>query len=269
MNELKVVYFFFILVASGYSEEKSSAITEGIELFNTAFNIWEEALFDSAYQIFENAGKQSFDKGKAEENTYLVLYWKAVIRFHQVLFYIDENENNRYKKQISVMLKDVAALLEESIDLHDGFCESYSLLATALGMKIADNPMSAVWSGPKVMQYQKRALELDPENPRTYYLIGSSYFHAPQILGGYAKGLRYFLKAEEYYEKEKKSFKKAMLPRWGYSSLLTFTAKTYLKMKNMKKAEYYLEKALLENPYDQLAQKEYFLLTRSEDSQKE
>jgi tetratricopeptide (TPR) repeat protein len=87
-----------------------------------------------------------------------------------------------------------------------------------------------------------------------HYLTGTSYYHAPGILGGKDKSLEHFLKAEELYEREVKARKDPLQPQWGYSACLAFTAKVYAKAGEEEQAKAYYTKALRVNPNDKLAQ---------------
>lgn len=153
------------------------------------------------------------------------------------------------------LIRDAAVPLKRAVKLNGRDSESHALLGTLAGIQIAGNPKSALWLGPKTTYHKRHALRNDPGNPRTYYLIGTSYFHAPGILGERKKGLEFFLKAETLFKEESKETRQPMQPTWGYSSCLTFIGRTYDGMGRNTEAETYFRKALSVNPKDRLAQK--------------
>jgi hypothetical protein len=67
---------------------------------------------------------------------------------------------------------------------------------------------------PKMNKSLDKALELNPDNPRVYYLRATMTFHTPQEYGGgAAKALPLYLTAEEKFEEFKP--KTAISPNWG------------------------------------------------------
>lgn len=61
----------------------------------------------------------------------------------------------------------------------------------------------------------KKGQEIDPKNPRLYYLEGSNLFNTPeQFGGGKSKAKPVLEKAVELYKEENKT-RKPMYPKWG------------------------------------------------------
>jgi hypothetical protein len=247
---LYIVFLFIILVITvGHAQEGVlSALHGGIEELNRGYDEWNGERFERAAEIFEGAIAQ-------EPANYLPYYWKGVAQFHMILFYYGDGEQPKDEEKVKASINAALATLEQAVALNLDDSESYALLGVITGMKIAENPISAVWLGSKVMKYQKQALASDPENPRVHYLTGTSYYHAPGILGGREKSLEHFLKAEKLYEKEIRAKKDPLQPQWGYSTCLAFTAKVYVKAGDVERGEGYFRKALQANPKDKLAQK--------------
>jgi tetratricopeptide (TPR) repeat protein len=249
-RSLYIIFLCIIFVINlGYAQEDVlSTLQGGIDELNRGYDEWNGERFDRAAEIFEVAIAQEPDNN-------LPYYWKGVAQFHLVLFYYGDEEQPKDKKKVKASIEGALATLEQAVALNADDSESYALLAVITGMKIAEKPVSAVWLGSKVMKYKKQALESDPENPRVHYLTGTSYYHAPGILGGREKSLEHFLKAEELYEREIRANKGPLQPQWGYSTCLAFTAKVYVKAGDAEQGEAYFQKALTVNPKDKLAQK--------------
>jgi tetratricopeptide (TPR) repeat protein len=245
---LIIVFIVFAAPFIYAQGDVSSSLQGGIEEFKRGYDEWNAERFDRAAEIFDGAITRAPDN-------YLPYYWKGVAQFHMILFYYGDGERPKDEEKVKELLEAASATLEQAIALNENDSESYALLGVITGMKIAENPFSAVWLGSKVMKYKKRALESDPENPRVHYLTGTSYYHAPGILGGREKSLEHFLKAEALYERERGAGKDPLQPQWGYSTCLAFTAKVYAQAGEEERAEAYYQKALRVNPNDKLARK--------------
>lgn len=70
-------------------------------------------------------------------------------------------------------------------------------------------------------QYLDKAEKINPDNPRIYYLKGTSLFYTPEMYGGgKAIAKPYFEKAKELFAKENKS--SVLKPVWGEKQNLDF-----------------------------------------------
>jgi len=252
MKRAPYLIIIFIVFAAAFiyaqGDVLSSSLQGGIEELQRGYDEWNIERFHRAAEIFEGAIAQA-------PANYLPYYWKGVAQFHMILFYYGDGERAKEEEKVKESLEAASATLEQVIALNENDSESYALLGVITGMKIAEQPVSAIWLGSKVMKYKKRALESDPENPRVHYLTGTSYYHASGILGGREKSLEHFLAAEKFYEQERGAGKGPVQPQWGYSACLAFTAKVYAKGGDEQRAEAYYIKALRVNPNDKLAQK--------------
>lgn len=156
-------------------------------------------------------------------------------------------------ESVSIRLAEAQESLERAVseDPQDG--EAHALLASVIGMRIAEHPLTSIWRGRAVMRHRKEALKLAPRSPRVHYLTGSSYYHAPAILGGRDRSLEYFLTAEPLFEEEALEPPDPLAPRWGRESCLSFIALVYEEQGNTQEALAYFRKALNVNPKDRLA----------------
>jgi tetratricopeptide (TPR) repeat protein len=247
---LSIILFYIILMITvGYAHDGVlSSLQGGIDELNRGYDEWNVERFDRAAEIFEGAIAR-------EPDNYLPYYWKGVAQFHMILFYYGDGDQPKDEERVEASIDAALDTLEQAVALNPDDSESYALLGVITGMKIAEKPVSAVWLGSKVIKYKKEALASDPENPRVHYLTGTSYYHAPGILGGSEKSLEHFLQAEELYEREIRANKAPLQPQWGYSTSLAFTAKVYVKEGDLERGEEYFQKALRVNPRDKLAQK--------------
>ena len=238
-----------LLAATATSGSNAQQLIEtGIEQFNVGYGAWDRSKFARAAEILEQACTEQPDSYEAH-------YWLGAARFHIVLHRLGDKGDPANPAETRWLISEAVAPLKRAVKLNGRDSESHALLATLVGIQIAGNPKSALWLGPKTTYHKRHALRNDAGNPRAYYLIGTSYFNAPGILGGPEKGLEFFLKAETLFREESKEARQPMQPTWGYSSCLTFIGLTYQDMGRIKEAETYFRKALSVNPQDKLAKK--------------
>ncbi len=100
--------------------------------------------------------------------------------------------------------------------------ESYVLAALITSARIAvDGQNRGMQYSGTVNQYLEKAEKINPDNPRIYYLKGSSLFYVPEMYGG-GKDLAkpYFEKAKDLFAKEAKT--SILNPHWGEKQNLDY-----------------------------------------------
>jgi len=238
-----------LIVANATSgADLQDLLKTGVNKFNAGYLAWDRSKFERAAEIFEQACTEQPDSYEAH-------YWLGTARFHLLLHRMGENGELAELQEGQRLIRDAAVPLKRAVKLNRLDSESHALLGTLAGMQITCNPKSALWLGPRVAYHRRHALRNDPKNPRAHYLIGTSYFHAPGILGGREKGLEFFLKAEKLFKDESENDRQLIQPSWGYSSCLTFIGRTYEAAGLRIEAAAYFRKALSVNPQDKMAQK--------------
>lgn len=134
--------------------------------------------------------------------------------------------NSYSKAQLSYMEKDEAkrdAYVDEAEKEHDEAVgilgkendETYVLSAMIANARMAVKPQ-ARWQkyGKLFTENLEKAKEVNADNPRIYYLNGTSKFFTPKMFGGGKKAaLPYFEKAEGLFAKESNS--DMSKPFWG------------------------------------------------------
>jgi hypothetical protein len=100
--------------------------------------------------------------------------------------------------------------------------ETWVLAALITSARISvDGQNRGMQYGGTFNQYMAKAEKINPENPRIYYLKGSSLFYTPEMYGG-GKVLakKQFEKAKELFAKETKS--SILKPQWGEKQNLDY-----------------------------------------------
>lgn len=121
--------------------------------------------------------------------------------------YYDMGRTDSYIADIKERHKDKRAALEaidsaientrRSIDFNAGVADAHALLAELYGRKIGyGGVFTGMRMGPKAQAETQRALELDPNAPRTYIVIGRRQLYSPRMFGGdIEKAIESFRKA--------------------------------------------------------------------------
>ena len=92
----------------------------------------------------------------------------------------------------------------------------------------------------KVKNNVKKAIKLDEQNLRAYYVAGSNDYYTPEKYGGGAEVENYLLKAISLPDQKIKS---VVLPSWGKESAYEMLIKWYIKKENWAKAKQYFTEA--------------------------
>lgn len=119
----------------------------------------------------------------------------------------DTAEANRMLNKAEEYIKTA-----KSIDAKES--EIVLLQAMINGMRIGINPSLGATLGPDVMKGYAEAKKLNPENPRVYLVLGESYMHMPEEMGGGMKVAKANLEiAMKKYENDK--HEDPAWPTWG------------------------------------------------------
>jgi len=113
------------------------------------------------------------------------------------------------KKKAEHALDDAIAAVQQSLKLEEKSADAHSLLADLYGRKIGFGVGMFVGPkyGPKVQAENKRAQELDGNDPRVMASLGRQYLEAPHMFGGdIDKAVASFRKSIELDPKSDESY---------------------------------------------------------------
>lgn len=253
----KVILFLLSSVMLIRADPMADKLTSaGIAEFSAAYQAWNAARFEKSAEWFRQAANQN--PGSAT-----IHYWRGVALFHRML-----QLKNPPGAKPDILAADAAmdaavASLETAIKLDSTHAESHALVGTLYGMKINGSMIKAIRFGPGVQDHQEQALKNGATNPRVIYLLGTGQFHTAENNASKREALITLLAAEKLFATEAKQPAKPFEPRWGYSSCLTFIARSYESLGLKTEAVSYFKKSLAEHPADHVAKEGIKRLTGS------
>lgn len=136
---------------------------------------------------------------------YYLAYSKIVLTYMEK----DNAKKEAWLDEAEKELGDAISILKKESD------ETFVLAAMIANTRMGIDPMNR-WQkyGPIFRENLEKAKDINPDNPRMYYLTGVSKFYTPKAYGGGKKAAQpYFEKAEELLAKE--GSKDILQPHWG------------------------------------------------------
>ena len=253
----KAVFILFssatLICADPVTDKLTSA---GIAEFTSAYQKWDAARFEKSADWF----RQAADRDPSSATNH---YWRGAALFHRMLQLRNPPNGTPDNKAADAAMDAAVASLETAIKLDSTDAESHALLGTLYGMKINGSMIRAIRFGPGVQDHQKEALKHGAANPRVRYLLGTGQFHTAENNDSRREALNTLLAAEKLFASEARKPAKPFEPRWGYSSCLTFIARSCESLGMKPEAIRYFKKALAEHPADHVAKEGIKRLTGS------
>lgn len=165
----------------------------------------------------EQANKLSLIAKKWGDNWvthYYVAYSKGLLSYMEK----DAAKRDAYLDEADKEREEAVSILKKEND------ETFVLAAMLANARMAVDPMNRWQKYGKIYSEDlQSAKEINPDNPRMYYLQGTNKFFTPKQFGGGKKAaLPYFEKAEGLYAKEKGG--DITKPYWGKDSNERFIA---------------------------------------------
>ena len=136
-------------------------------------------------------------------------YYNAYSRVNLSYFEPDEAKKDAYLDEAEREYEEMMGLLKKEND------ETHVLAAMIANARVAVKPQQRWQKYGKIFDENlSKAKELNPDNPRIYYLIGVNKYHTPKMFGGGKKAaLPYLEKAEALFAKEEGG--DITEPHWG------------------------------------------------------
>ncbi len=189
--------------------------------------------FDLAFAEKDPSGldkiKNNLDALSQKRNLRILTYWKAYWGYYKAIYFYA----NKQEKESEALVDEYIKSLET---IENKTAEDYALLALIRGFSIQFKSfIRAPFISSKAASDLKKATELDPENPRVFYVKASSDFYTPKTFGGGKKTEELLTKALALPAQK---ISNATLPSWGheeaYEMLLRYYIREGMKEKALK-----------------------------------
>lgn len=169
-----------------------------------------------------------------ENQQKLSLYWLSYSQYYQSIFFMQ----NQKKEEAQTACNEAIKRLEK---LEAKNSEDYALLAMVKSFGIQfQAPMKAPITSGKVKKYAEKALAIDQNNLRAYYVLASNDYYTPEQYGGMKKAEKYLKKAISLPEQ---AIPNPYLPSWGKEDAYEMLIKFYIKKENWEGAKQTFQQA--------------------------
>ena len=184
----------------------------GNETYQKIMTLSIEQLFKASSKADYVEIANRFERiAQTEKAEWLPLYYAS---FAYIMLSYQEPDNAKK----DTYLDHAQRFLDQALAIDPNESELHMLQGFLYPVRINIDPMA------RGMEYMEKlnaslekALELNPENPRVFYLRGTMTFHMPEAYGGGAeKALPYFRTADEKFRIFKP--KTELSPNWGKKS---------------------------------------------------
>lgn len=190
-----------ITVTNAQDAKYIKAMEKNISMIDSANVQTQPNLFQDAYNAFERIAG-------ANSKEWLPLYYQS---FCEVMMGMRQTDNQKKDEYFD----KAEALINKADSLQPDNSEIYVLKSFITSMKISVDPQNRGQQlGMKSGMLLGKALQLDPENPRAYFLKGQGLiFTPPQFGGGKDKAIPVLETAVKKFAKFKPT--SSIMPHWG------------------------------------------------------
>jgi tetratricopeptide (TPR) repeat protein len=171
-------------------------------------------------------------------------YYAGLAIYHQTALVRDDRD-----VQLR-LFNEAGSHLEKAVAGRSDFADALALLATVYGRKIVLQPASAFVLGPKLDGQMKRALKLEPDNPRVVLLAAIGDFNRPKMWGGSReRGLEGMMRAADLFAREAEAGgRESLLPDWGREEVHAWVGLAHLEAGRQAEADAAFQRALAVAP---------------------
>jgi tetratricopeptide (TPR) repeat protein len=157
----------------------------------------------------------------------VIEYWMAFADYYSSITAMQHGDNDGAEYLIDRAIQTMKNMESKS-------SEDYALLAMAQGFGIQFKGMKAMFISRQINKNLEKAMTLDPNNLRAFYVAGSNDFYTPEQYGGGKMVEEYLTKALALEDQETPN---PYLPSWGrdlaYETLINY----YIKKEEWAKAK--------------------------------
>lgn len=230
------VMILFSLRTFGQSTSSEIVIKEGKLMIENAYMNYDKGGMLKAREIFQNL----CDSDGADKTS---LYYLTYIDYKMLEMNLYNGTDDIFDKYYNTGLSSAEKLSGEK----DWASEGKTLLSAIYMMRIAKKPMTAVYLSPKIWNLLEEACQLNPANPRIYFIRGSMNFNTPKMFGGsYKSASENFKTAVSLFEKQDTA--STLKPDWGYAESLAWFGRSLEAQESYEQARFAYNKAISVKP---------------------
>ena len=231
-----LVGFFLIFSTFGESVALAQAadpeMEQGLHLLDQGRTTLSDGALGQARDFFTKLTQQH------PENA-VYFYELARVNFYRCEAYATHGDKKNAERALDTAIENV----QQSFKLNENSADAHSLLGDMYGRKIGFGiaMFAGPKFGPKSQAENKRALELDANNPRVFASLGRQYLNAPKMFGGDV-------------DKAIESFRKSTQLDPGFDETYVWLAIALRKKGDNAAADQAVQQALKLNPRSVFAQ---------------
>lgn len=233
------------------SEETATAPVAAISHPGDSIPSDIESRIDSAFiktQMQQNIAplleiRQGLEKMRDD---HWAVYWTNYVSYYEAIFHLVKKDKQQSQQVIEKAIQSMNRQKNKNT-------EDYAFLAMlqSFSAQFAGGMEAAVVAAAAKKNAEK-ALKLNTDNPRAYYVLGQLDFYTPEEYGGKKMVENYLTKAIRYMDKTSGN---SRAPRWGGNLTYELMIKSYLDAGNTAKARQYLAEGSAKFPGDYQLQK--------------
>jgi tetratricopeptide (TPR) repeat protein len=230
------VSFLLLFSSVGASVAAAQAsdpeMEQGLHLLDEGRTTLDNSVLMQARDSFTKLTQQHPDSA-------VYFYQLASVNFYLCEAYATHGDKKNAERTLDTAIENA----QQSIKLNEKSADTHSLLGDLYGRKISFGigMFAGPKFGPKAQAENKRALELDPNNPRVFASWGREYMNAPKMFGG-------------DLDKAIESFRKSTQLDPGFDETYVWLAIALRKKGDTAGADQALQQALKLNPRSVFAQ---------------
>lgn len=172
-------------------------------------------------------------------NNPIFLYWEGYALYYNSIIYLKNAERDKSYEELKKGIEALESIEEKNSD----DCALLSMLYS-FSCQFLKYP-EVVQASKNAAAYIEKAMKLDENNPRVYYILANNDYYTPETYNRVSKVEEYALKALSLPAQK---IADPDLPSWGRQESYELLTNYYLKKKNLEQAKKYIEQGLLEYP---------------------
>lgn len=242
MRKFKIHLFTGLVSLFALTNILAQTVQKNTGSAETIFFETEKKVAQKLNDCFQKANAQpllSLAEQFEHTNKNMSDYWQAYMLFYASIYRLKTGD----QKKAETLNDQAMSLL---IDKKGKNSEEWALLSYLKSYSIQfKGQMKAGAISSRSTSYAEKALELEADNPRALYVLGSNDFYTPEMFGGGKKAEQYLKKCIEIITS---STSNPYMPQWGADDAYAMLLQLYQRQDKDKLVRETLDEALSDYP---------------------